>query len=304
MTQTPAAATTHHRRVDAPIVPRRRRPSGQGHVLRTTIFYLIMTLVVIGILLPLWTMAVASLSPVKSLYSNHVPLWPQSFRLSNFVDAWHAAPFGRYYLNSIFTTVAIVVLQLITSSLAAYAFAFVRFKASKTVFGLVVLAMFVPTQAVFVASYILISDYGWIDSYQALIIPFAASAFGIFFLTQSFRSFPYEIIESGRVDGCSHLRALRSLVLPNARPALATLALINGVFHFNYFFWPLIITNSESHRVLPVGLTTMASESGGDQLIQWNQVMAADVFMVAPLIVLFALAQRVMVRGVARVGIR
>ena len=277
---------------------------GRSHTLRIALFYAAIALIVVVIILPLWTMAVASLSPIKSLYSGHVPLWPQSIRLSNFVDAWRSAPFGRYYLNSILTTAAIVVLQLITSSLAAYAFAFVRFKASKLVFGLVVLAMFVPTQAVFVASYILVSDYGWIDSYKALVIPFAASAFGIFFLTQSFRSFPYEVIESGRVDGCSHLRALRSLVLPNARPALATLALINGVFHFNYFFWPLIITNTPAHRVLPVGLTTMASQSGGDQLIQWNQVMAADVFMVAPLIVLFALAQRVMVRGVARVGIR
>lgn len=304
MTQTQIAATARPRRVDAPVMRSGGMPSGRGRMLRTVIFYALMTLVVIAIILPLWTMAVASLSPVKSLYSNHVPLWPESFRLSNFVEAWHAAPFGRYYLNSIFTTIAIVVLQLITSSLAAYAFAFVRFRASKTVFGLVVLAMFVPTQAVFVASYILISDYGWIDSYQALVIPFAASAFGIFFLTQSFRSFPHEIIESGRVDGCSHLRALRTLVLPNARPALATLALINGIFHFNYFFWPLIITNTTSHRVLPVGLAAMASQSGGDQLIQWNQVMAADVFMVAPLIVLFALAQRVMVRGVARVGIR
>lgn len=279
------------------------RPRRSRH-LRVVLLYLGVGAVVVLIILPLWSMAVASVSPLSFLYSDRLPLWPPSFRLGNFSAAWHTAPFGRYYVNSILTTAAIVALQLITSSLAAYALAFVRFKLAKVVFGLVLLAIFVPTQAIFVASYVLMSDYGWINSYQALIVPFAASAFGVFFLTQSFKSFPHEIIESGRVDGSGHLRILSSLVIPNMKPALATLAVINGVFHFNYFFWPLIITNSSEYRVLPVGLTMMASQSGGDILIPWNQVMAADMFMIVPLIAMFVAAQRVMVRGVARVGLR
>lgn len=278
--------------------------AGRGRYVRIGLLYGGVFTLVIVIVLPLWSMAVASVSPLSFLYSDRLPLWPSTFRFSNFSEAWHTAPFGRYYVNSVLTTLAIVVLQLITSSLAAYALAFVRFRLAKVVFGLVLLAIFVPTQAIFVASYVLMSDYGWINSYQALVVPFAASAFGIFFLTQSFKSFPHEIIESGRVDGSGHVRILSSLVLPNMKPALATLAVINGVFHFNYFFWPLVITNSSHYRVLPVGLTMMASQSGGDILIPWNQVMAADMFMVVPLIATFVVAQRVMVRGVARVGLR
>jgi ABC-type glycerol-3-phosphate transport system permease component len=295
-----AAALRRAQLLERPARARRKR----SRYVRVTLVYLAVGTVVILIVLPLWSMAVASVSPLSFLYSDHLPLWPPSLRFSNFVEAWHSGPFGRYYFNSIVTTVAIVALQLTTSSLAAYALVFTRFRSSKIVLGLVLLAMFVPTQAVFVSSYILMSDYGWINSYQALIMPFGASAFGIFFLTQSFKSFPHEVIESGRVDGCTHLRSLFSLVLPNMRPAIATLAVINGVFHFNYFFWPLVITNSPHYRVLPVGLTTMASQSGGDQLIPWNQVMAADMFMIVPLIAVFAATQRVMVRGVARVGLR
>lgn len=279
-----------------------RRPLSS--MISTTLMYLVLIGLVAAMALPLWAMAVASVSTLSSIEGSHLPLWPTSWHLGNFADAWRSQPFGRYYLNSIGTTTLIVIIQMITSSLAAYALAFGRFRGVKVVFRLVILAMFVPVQGIFIASYVLISDYGWINSYKALVIPFAASAFGIFFLTQSFKSFPYAVIESGLIDGCGHLRALFSLVIPNMKPALATLAVLNAVFHFNAFFWPLVITNSPSHRVLPVGLTTMLSESGGDRLVQWNQVMAADMFMVVPLIAVFVFAQRLMVRGVARVGLR
>lgn len=283
---------------------RRVSARAQRHVVSVVVIYLFVAVATLLILLPLWTMFVASVSPLSHLYGGAVPLWPTSLHFDSFVQAWDSAPFGRYYVNSVLVTIAILALQLATSSLAAYALAFFRSRPARTMYGLVLLALFVPTQVIFVAAYILMKDFGWINSYLALIVPFATSAFGIFFLTQSFRSFPFEMIESARVDGCGHIRSLWSMVVPNMKPAIGALAVINGVFHFNYFFWPLVITNTYQYRVLPVGLAMMASQSGGDQLVPWNQVMAADMFTIVPLMALFALTQKWMVRGVARTGLR
>ena len=284
--------------------PQRARLRTHPHVGHVALAYIFVAVATLLILLPLWTMLVASVSPLSQLYGSGIPLWPSSFHFDSFVKAWNAAPFGRYYVNSVLVTMVILAFQLTTCSMAAYALAFFRSRAGKVIYGVVLLALFVPTQVIFVAAYILMKDFGWINSYQALIVPFATSAFGIFFLTQSFKSFPFELIESARVDGSGHVRALWSMVLPNMKPALAALAVINGVFHYNYFFWPLVITNTYQYRVLPVGLAMMAAQSGGDQLVPWNQVMAADAFTMIPLMVLFVLTQKWMVRGVARTGLR
>lgn len=289
---------------DAATLPRRGKPKPRRGGLRPWMVYALLVPIAVVIIVPIWSVMVASVSPLSSIQSGSLLLWPTSFHFGNFARAWKAEPFGRFYLNSVFVTIAIVVLQLTTSSLAAYAFVFVRFRLSKLLFTLVVAAMFIPLQATFVASYVLMADFHWVNSYQALIVPFAASAFGIFLLTQSFRAFPSDLIECARVDGASHVRAMWSIVLPNMKPALATLAVLNFVFHFNYFFWPLVVTTSNAYRVLPVGLTMMLSQASSGRSVPWNLMMAADLFMIVPLVLIFVVAQRVMVRGFMYAGLR
>lgn len=265
--------------------------------------YVVLAGVSLVILVPIWWILVSAVSPLHALFSATPVLWPATVQWGNFGRAWHAAPFAIYYLNSLWVNAVIVGLQLTTSSLAAYAFVFTRFAGQRLLFGLVVGAMMIPAQATFIVNFLTLRDVNWVNTYQALIVPFVGSAFGIFLLRQAFLSIPHELIEAMRVDGAGHLRTLWSLVLPNARPALITLAILNYVFHFNSLFWPLVITNSDQFRVLPVGLSMFLQQEGGSG-IQWNLMMAADVFSLLPMILLFLVGQRYIVKGVAASGLK
>ncbi|AUW94137.1 MAG: carbohydrate ABC transporter permease [Sulfobacillus thermotolerans] len=253
-------------------------------------------------LLPLWWMVVAAFDPMHALIGGHLTLWPVTWNLKNFVAAWRSQPFGRYYVNSIATTIGIVTLQILTSSLAAYALAFLTFRGKRIIWGMTLLAMMIPVQAIFIPDYLILSQLNWINTYQALILPFAASAFGIFWLHQAFRNVPRALVEAMMMDGASPLTILWQLILPNTRPAVITLAVLNTVFHYGYLFWPLLVTNTAAYRVLPLGLSYFVAQQSG--FMQWNLMMAAVLMTVLPMMVLFALAQRYLRAGVMHYGIR
>lgn len=265
--------------------------------------YAILTALLAGVLLPVWWVAVTAVEPASALFSGTVRLWPAAWDWGNFPAAWASQPFGRYFINSLFTNGAIVAGQLITSSLAAYAFAFIPFRGSRTVFFATLLAMMVPIQATAVPLYLIMSQLRAIDTYAGLIVPFLGSAFGIFLLRQGFSALPREMIAAARVDGASELRILWSIVLPNAGPSIVTLALLNFVYHYNSLFWPLIATNSVGMRVLPVGLSYFLSQEGGNNL-QWNLMMAADIFTSAPVVILFLLGQRFITKGLTGFSVK
>jgi ABC-type glycerol-3-phosphate transport system permease component len=216
---------------------------------------------------------------------------PEHVVWSSYPDAWQALPFGRMYVNSILTSGLIVLGQVVTSCLAAYGLTQLRFRGRHLAFLVIISTMMVPVQATFIPAYVIVSRLGWVDTYWALVVPFVASGFGVFLMRQAFLVVPKALVEAARIDGAGHWTILTRILVPLARPAIVTLAALSFTFHYNDFFWPLIVTNSARMRTLPVGLATMILTEGSHGT-QWNQVMAADVFTIVPLLAVFVLLQR------------
>ena len=216
---------------------------------------------------------------------------PERVVWSSYPDAWRALPFGRLYVTSILTSGLIILGQIVTSCLAAYGLTQLRFRGRHAAVLLIISTMMVTVQATFIPAYVIVSRLGWVDTYWALVVPFVASGFGIFLMRQAFLVVPRELVEAARIDGAPHRVILTRILLPLARPAVITLAALSFVFHYNDFFWPLIVTNSAKVRTLPIGLATMILTEGSHGT-QWNQVMAADVFVIAPILLTFVFLQR------------
>ena len=260
--------------------------------------YLLMALLVAVIGAPLLWMLSGSLRTNREIYSIP-PVWiPERPRWENFVDSWNAAPFGRFYVNSIVTTLAGTGLELVNATLTAYALAFLRFPKKNWVFALILLALMVPTQVTILPNYLTLSDVfgqSWINTYQGIVLPGAAVAFGTFLLRQAFLGLPREVLDAARVDGCGHLRLLWDVVIPMARPVLATFALISLVGKWNEYLWPLVVTTTQEMRTLPIGITYLFDQEGNTQ---WGVVMAATIFVILPLLVIFLWAQKHIIEGI------
>nr|WP_231555919.1 carbohydrate ABC transporter permease [Thermotoga neapolitana] len=218
----------------------------------------------------------------------------------NYVDAWNAAPFPRYYFNTFFVASATTILEVITASLAAYAFSWMVFPGRDFIFGLFLATMMIPGEVLLVPNFITISKLGWIDTYYALIVPWIVSVFAIFLLRQHFLTIPKELFDAAKIDGCSHWRFLWQIVVPLSRPAVITSALLKFVGSWNAFLWVLIVTNSEKYRTLPVGLQAFSSDVG----TQYNLLMAAATFSILPVVILFIFTQKYFIQGIARTGLK
>ncbi len=238
----------------------------------------------------LWLVSL-SLQEPQAVFRYPPRFIPERFIWSSYPDAWRALPFGRMYVNSIVTSALIILGQVVTSCLAAYGLTQLRFRGRNLAFLVIISTMMVPVQATFIPAYVIVSRLGWVDTYWALVVPFVASGFGVFLMRQAFLVVPKALVEAARIDGAGHWTILTRILVPLARPAIVTLAALSFTFHYNDFFWPLIVTNSARMRTLPVGLATMILTEGSHGT-QWNQVMAADVFTVVPLLAVFVLLQR------------
>ncbi|WEG13509.1 carbohydrate ABC transporter permease [Pullulanibacillus sp. KACC 23026] len=250
-----------------------------------------------SILIPIYWMIVSAFEPNSDILSTTPHFFPSHFAPGNLLTALKAQPFGRFFLNSCIMSALIVFCQVVTSSLAAYALVFIPMHRSKGWFFLILLAMMIPMQATFIPVYLILSKVHLINTYMGLVLPFAGSAFGIFLLRQGFVSVPKAIVHAARIDGASEWRILGTIVLPNAKPIIITLVLLNFVFHYNDLFWPLISTNAANMRVVPVALSYFLSQEPG-QTLQWNLLMAADLVTILPALALFLLGQRYIVRGI------
>ena len=259
--------------------------------------YALLLLLVVVIGAPLLWMLSGSLRTTREIYAVP-PVWiPTAPRWENFVDAWNAAPFDRFYLNSIITTIAGTSLELINATLTAYAIAFLRFPKKNWIFLILLLALMVPSQVTIVPNYITLSNIlgqNWINTYQGIILPGASVAFGTFLLRQAFLGLPREVLDAARVDGCGHLRLLWDIVLPMSQSILVTLGLISLVAKWNDYLWPLIVTNTQNMRTLTVGMTMLFDQEGNTQ---WGVVMAAAMFVIIPLLIVFAFAQKYIIDG-------
>jgi multiple sugar transport system permease protein len=261
--------------------------------------YAAAALIAAAFIFPFYWMLVTSLNRPDQLYDFPPLLWPD-WQFHNYADAWSQAPWVRYYVNTVVISAATTALVLITTSLAGYAFAAMPFPGKALLFGFVLAIYMVPTEVTIVPNYITMSTLGWVDSYQAQIVPFGASVFGIFLMRQFFLTLPTDLWEAAQLDGCSHLRFLRSIAVPLARPALVTVGLFNFVAAWNAFLWPLIVTQTQTYRPLQVALAVFSQTDD-----QQPMLLAAGALMTTlPILILFLFAQRQLVGGIAATGIR
>jgi multiple sugar transport system permease protein len=252
------------------------------------------------ILLPFAWMLGTSFKPESDVFGYPLRLQPTHPTFSNYVAIWHELPFARLVLNSVVFAGGVTVLSVFFDSLAAYALARLRFPGRTIAFYLVLATLMVPFQVTLVPLFELVFRFHWLNTYQGLIVPRATSAFGIFLLRQFFVSVPRELDEAARVDGASEWHIYRRIMLPLAKPALATLAVFYFMNNWNDFLWPLVIATGTSHENLPAGLTLFS----GQYVIQHGVLMAGAAISLLPLAVAFVLAQRYFVRGIATTGIK
>ena len=285
----------------------RTEPAKGGRKIRGARWFATHALLLAATLLvaaPLLWMVSLALQDLKAIFSYPLQLLPSPPRWGNFAEAWRAQPFAVFYFNSVVVAGAIIIGQLVTVCLAAYALTQLRFRGQEKVFLLILATMMVPAQVTFVPAFLVLKHLGWINTYQALIIPFLTSAFGIFLIRQSFLRVPQSFVDSAKVDGAGHLRILWSIMIPLSKPALTTMVLLNFVWHYNDFFWPLVVTNSTDMRTLPIGLASFVANQGGGEGTPWHLIMAADVFTVAPLILLYFVAQRFITQNDLTSGVK
>ncbi|HEY4702209.1 MAG TPA: carbohydrate ABC transporter permease [Streptosporangiaceae bacterium] len=298
MTAIPAGTPASGAGPQAPARRRRRLPFSPWH--------LVLIPATIILIFPfLWLLLTSVETQAEAL---HFPplLTPHVLKFGNYLDALRSGPFGTWFLNSVIVAVATVLANLVLCSLAGYAFARFRFLGRTALFAVILGTLMVPFQVTMIPQFIITKWLGvhvlagvGINHIGALILPNAATAFGIFFLRQFFRTLPLEYEESARVDGASRLTVLFRIVLPLAKPALATLTALTLLDSWNNFLWPLIAVTSTSQMTLPLGLATFQ----GSHETQWTLLMAANVMSLLPMLVVFIVAQRFFIRSVAATGL-
>ncbi len=252
-------------------------------------------------LLPLVWMVVTSLETNAQTFHFPPILWPGKLRIENYGEVFRTSQFSRWFWNTTVVTTTIVASNLVFCSLAAYAFARVRFLGRGVIYFLLLATLMVPLQVVLIPTFLIVKEMGLIDRLGALIVPHLVSVFGIFMLTQFFRTLPIELEEAARIDGASRLRILLTIVVPLSAPALATLAVIEFMWTWNEFLWPLVtILQNQGAFTLQLGLATFQ----GAHQTQWNLLAAASIMSMVPMLVLFLAAQRYFVRGIATQGLK
>lgn len=259
---------------------------------------------------PFYWMAVISLGTLQSVFVFPPILLPLG-HFENYLSAVGLAPdpstgqylhipWLRYFLNTLIVAVGSTLLVLLTSVAAGYAFASVPFPGKRVIFGLVLAIYMVPAEVTLVPNFIILANLHWIDSYQAQIVPFGASVFGIFLMRQFFLGLPVELWEAAQLDGCGHLRFLWLVAAPLARPAMVTIAVFHFVASWNAFLWPLIVTNSDNYRPVQVGLEAFSYADATNPVLH----AAGSLMVTLPILVVFLVAQRQIVGGIAASGIR
>jgi sn-glycerol 3-phosphate transport system permease protein len=267
---------------------------GIGRALETAAAWLLAVLWVLPLLFAVWT----AFHP--SAYSTQLVL-DAPLTLANFRNAWEAAPFARYFVNTVALVTMVLAAQLVLVTLAAYAFARFEFPGRNLFFALVLVQLMIMPDVLLVENYRTMTQLGINDTILSIGLPYFASAFGIFLLRQAFKTVPRELDEAARVEGSSPLGTLWRVYVPLARPTYLAYALVSVSYHWNNFLWPLIITNSVESRPITVGLQVF---SATDQGIDWSIINAATLLSTAPLLVAFLLFQRQFVQSFMRAGIK
>lgn len=282
--------------VSAPLPGTSRR----GAMVRKVIGYVALIGLAVVALAPLLWMLSTSLKSNANVFS-YPPEWvPKDWKFSNYTSLWDDLPMNRWLFNTFIVSTVVVLGQMLFCSMAAYAFARMEFKGRDALFYLFLASLMVPYQVTLIPAFVLISRLGWIDSYQALIIPQLSTPFGIFMLRQFFLTLPKELEEAARLDGASYWRIYRTILVPLSKPALLAFGVFSFIGMWGDFLWPLIVVNSPEKMTLTVGLNYLSNSYNTD----WARLMAGDVISLMPLMLIYALAQKYFIQGIAMTGLK
>jgi sn-glycerol 3-phosphate transport system permease protein len=274
------------------VAPRRRGSAGRRRV-RTAVNYLVLTLTAAVVLAPVYVTVVFSLQSGTDVLQFPRSLFPTSIDTSVFQRVFEVSAIERYLLNSAIVSIAITAGQVLTSILAGYVFSELDFKGRNLVFIAFLATLMVPAEVTIVANYDTIAWLGWLNSYQGLVVPFLATAFGTFLMRQAFMGIPRDLRDAARLDGYGHMGFLWGVAVPLARPSIAALSVFSFLLAWNQYLWPLLITDSDQFRTVQIGLRSLATTN----ITQLNLVFAGTVIAAIPIFVLLVLFQKQLIRG-------
>lgn len=249
--------------------------------------------------MPFYWMVLTSIKSLSETLTFPPTFFAERINFENFTKALNSGPFLQYTKNSIITTISILVLQFVTVIPAAFAFARYKFIGKNLSFGVIMSTMMIPAQLVFLPVFIMFSKYKMVNSYASLILPFASSAFGIFMLRQAFMQVPQELLEAARLDDASEMKIMFKIMIPIAKPTLITLGLLTFISTWNDYFWPLVLTTKDMMRTLPVGIAGISKVDGG---ISYNILMAANMLLIVPILIVFSFAQKHIIEAFTYIG--
>jgi multiple sugar transport system permease protein len=279
---------------------RAARPRGVGSSrVGSVISQILLSLVALLFLVPIIWMVLSAIKPSAEVFTVPPTLFGSEILFSNFAEAWNYLPFGRFILNTLFVAGVGTLITLVASTTAGYAFARLNFKFQGGLFILYLSTLIVPQEVIVIPMFLVMQQLGWVNSYKALILPWAFTAFGTFLLRQFFLTIPKELEEAAKIDGCGHIRILRSVIIPVAAPAIAVLAVFTFITYWNSFLWPLIIVNDTIKMTIPLGLQLFL----GQQAQRWELLMAAATISMVPTVILVLALQKYLVKGIALSGL-
>lgn len=245
------------------------------------------------VLFPLLYAVTMSLKSPSEVYRSTFQFLPERWQFSNYRDAFNVAPLGRYIFNSFVVALTITGGQLVSGALAAFSFEFLDSKGKEVMFALVLATLMVPGEATIVSNYLQISQWGWLDSFPALIVPFLTSATTIFLFRQFFKSFPIALYESAKIDGCSNLRFIFQILLPLSKPAIGAVSVNAFINAWNMYMWPLLVSGSDQYRTVQIGVSMMNSVDSESIVL----MLAGVVIVLIPSLLIFVIGQKSLVKG-------
>ncbi len=260
--------------------------------MKKVFLYFVLLLLALSMIIPFFMMFLISLSGQENIFTDYKNI---NLSFCAYKNVFHAIPVAKYFLNSLIVALCTTIGQVIISALAGYGFARCKFKGSDILFFIFILTMMIPSQVNIVPLFYLMSKLGWINTYQALIVPGLFGGFGVFFMRQYFMSFSKELEEASTIDGCNIWQTFLKIALPCAIPAIATLSIFTFVTTWNSFMWPLIVTNTESMRTLAVGLTIFKSTFR--EVTMWGELMACSCICSIPVILVFITGKKYLINN-------
>ena len=268
------------------------------------LIYICLLIGTVVVIFPFIWMLSTSLKTLKEVFV-FPPQWiPKDPQWGNYAEVWKANNFLRYFLNSLIVSSILMVGQIITSSLAAFAFARMDFRGKNFLFMMVLGTTMVPTEILLIPNYVIISKLHWINTYQALIVPSLGYALGIFMLRQHFMTFPKDLEDAARIDGCGRFRFFTSILMPNSKTSLAVVAVFSFINSWNSYIWPLLVTQNEKMRTIQVALAAFKDAQSSGANTNWPLLMAASTIVVVPVLVIYLFCQRWIIEGHATSGLK